>query len=94
MAPLLWLLGILAPVLFMIGLHELGWQPHVQQIGDYIVGKTLALLFGLGGIWLIATQFDRRTEGDWFATIAKDRISVRYVTVAVVLAAAIIVAWS
>jgi len=94
MTPILWLLGILAPLWFMIGLHELGWNPQIQQIGDYCTGKTLALLFGLGGIWFITTMFDRKTEGDWFATIAKDRISVRYVTVAVIIAAGLIVAWS
>ena len=94
MGPILWLLSILAVPLFFIGLHELGWQPHVQQIGDFIVGKGLALLAGLGGMWLMITQLDRHTEGDWFATIAKDRISVRYVTCAVIIAAGIIVAWT
>lgn len=94
MNPMMWFLVYLAPLFFMFGLHELGWQPHIQQIGDYLVGKGLAILAGTFGMWFILNVLDRIFPGDWFKEIMDDPVSVRWVTCAVVLAVGVIVAWS
>lgn len=93
MTPLIAILLATIPLCFVLFL-QLGWQPHIQQIADYLVGKGLALILGGYGMWLFVTKFDKHTAGSWFEKITESAMAVAVVTAAIIVAFGLIVAWS